>query len=128
MDSSIFSSIEMFQNFLLFFYSFFFLIKYLLSNWYALSIHKLEGYKIKARVDRQIQKIIVMLFLKSYENGALGCLSWLSIWLLTSAQVLISGSWYWAWHQTPFSAWSLFEILSLCLPLLLPPFALSLSQ
>ena len=53
--------------------------------------------------------------------GAPGWLSWISIRLLISAQVIISGSWDLALCQAPHSARSLLDILSLSLPLCLSP-------
>ena len=55
-------------------------------------------------------------------GGGPGWLSWLSIRLLVSAQVMISGSCDWALHQAPCSVESLLEVLSppLPLPILLP--------
>ena len=58
---------------------------------------------------------------------ASGWLSWLSIWLLISAQVMILGSWGWAPHQVPHSAQSLLKILFLPLSLPLAQFMLALS-
>ena len=42
----------------------------------------------------------------------LGAPRWLSIQFLILTQVMISGSWDWASHGSPYWAWSLFEILS----------------
>ena len=44
--------------------------------------------------------------------GTSGWCSWLSIQLLVLAQVVISWSWYQAWHWALCSVWSLLEILS----------------
>ena len=50
----------------------------------------------------------------------LGWLSWLSVWLLISAQVMISWSWDQAPHWVLCWLWSLLGILSLSLSLSLP--------
>ena len=51
--------------------------------------------------------------LKKLPMGAPGWLSWLSVWLLISAQVMISGSWDRAPHRALPWAWTLLGILSL---------------
>ena len=66
---------------------------------------------------------------KNFQAGGTWGLSQLSIQLLVSAQVVISGSWDWP-HGAPCSVRSLLEF-SLPLPLPLPPmhtFSLSLSE
>ena len=58
--------------------------------------------------------------------GAPGGLSWLSLWLVLSAQVMTSGLWDWALHWDLCSAESLLGILSLSFSLCpCPPFSLS---
>ena len=60
--------------------------------------------------------------------GAPGWLSWLSAWLLISAQVIIPGSWDRALSQAPSWAWSLLKILSFSLNRSFPMHARSLLE
>ena len=83
-------------------------------NWTIQIILCLKLRKIRAQ---EIFKVI-------YMHRALGCLSGISVWLLISVQVMISGL---RSSPTPWPVQSLLKVLSLLLPLLLHTPALSLS-
>ena len=75
-----------------------------------------EGLEVKG--FRNPPYLSSLLLLKEGPKEAPGWYGWLSVWLLISAQFIISGLWDQTLQHAPLSAWSLLKILPPSLPLL----------